>query len=416
MSRKLKILMITPQFRPLVGGYERAAERLSMELAERGHDVTIIAERRDWNWPRREMVGKAKLYRTFCIFKRGFHKLTSLAALAFFLITQGWKFDIWHVHQYGDYAGLAIALSRVFGKSVVLKLTSSGVSGLAVKVADSRLPGFSRFFHRKVDAVCATSDDNYQEALDFGIPANKIHRFGNGIEIDKFVPHSVQSRAELKLRLGLNDRHVALFVGRLHEPKNAIGMVEAWSLALPRLDKSWDLVILGEGPERSKVEAYCRTQKIESRVRLVGYHTNVNEWLGAADLFVLPSWFEGMSNSLLEAMACGLPTVCTAVSGTNELVARIETGIVVPIGDMTAFADAIVEFSKDEPRRIRAGQIARKAIEQQFSLESVTSAYETLYHQLSDRCGNRPADCESCSRPLEITDPPESVSVPHRPL
>lgn len=383
--------MIAPQFRPLVGGYERAAERLSIALAERGHDVTIIAERRDWKWPRRESVGKAKLYRTFCIFKRGLHKLTSLAALAFFLMTQGWRFHIWHVHQYGDYAGLAIALSKIWRRPVVLKLTSSGVSGLSVKVADSRFPRLSKYFHQQVNAVCATSDDNFQEALDFGIPANRIHRFGNGIEIDKFVPQSVQSRAELKSQLGLKERQLVLFVGRLHEPKNVIGMVEAWSLALPKLEETWDLVIVGEGPERSKVNAYCQAQSITDRVHMVGYHTNVSQWLGAADLFVLPSWFEGMSNALLEAMACGLATVSTAVSGTKELVAQTETGIVVPIGDMPAFAAAIVEMAKDEARRKRAGAIARQIIEQRFSLESVTTAYETLYRQLCSGSGTATA-------------------------
>lgn len=375
--------MISPQFRPLIGGYERAAERLAMSLADRGHEVLIVAERRDRKWPKRESVGKAKLRRIWCVFKRGVHKLTSLSSLGRYLLFHGWKFDVWHVHQYGDYAGLTIALSKLYRRPVVLKLTSSGVSGLPVAVVNSRFPKISSYFHRQVDAVCATSEENYREAVEFGIPAERIHRIGNGVDIQKFAPRASLEKEDQKRRLGLANRKIALFVGRLHQPKNAIGIVEAWELALPELDENWDLVIVGEGPERGPVENFCRERGITSRVKLVGHHSNVDEWLSAADLFVLPSWFEGLSNALLEAMACGLSTVSTAVSGSNELVAQSGTGITVPIGDMRAFSKAIVELASDDQRREAGGAIARQIVEQRYSLPAVTLAYDQLYQQLT---------------------------------
>lgn len=123
--------MLSPQYRPLVGGYERAAERLSAALVTRGHQVTVIAERRDPSWPKAEARDGVSLLRLWCAFKPRLHLLTALPRFAIFLLIRGRSFNVWHVHQYGLHASLAVALGKLLGRPVVLKLTSSGDQGLA---------------------------------------------------------------------------------------------------------------------------------------------------------------------------------------------------------------------------------------------------------------------------------------------
>lgn len=374
--------MIAPQFRPLQGGYERAAERLSLALADRGHQVQILAERRERAWPKNELLGKARLKRLWCVYRPRVHKLTSLFSLTSYLLLYGWRFNVWHVHQYGDDAGFTIAVGKLLRRPVVLKITSSGSNGLAARVAESRLPRFMKYFHQRVSAIAALTNETRDEAIAFGIPASRVHVVGNGIDVQSFHPQTAAGRASLKSQLGLEGRKIALFVGRFYEAKNALGLVEAWRLALPRLSADWDLVLLGSGPQQAAIEDFCRQHDIQARVHLPGHQPHVDQWFGAADLFVLPSWYEGLSNALLEAMACGLPTVSTRVSGIPELVEDSHSGIGVPVGDMAAFADAVVQLAGDEEQRKQAGLQAREVALKKFGLESVTSMYESLYERL----------------------------------
>src|SRR6266571_4708787 len=126
----LAVLMISPQFRPLVGGYERAAERLSGALAEAGISVVVITERRDHAWPAVECIDGYKVRRLWCVYRRHLHTISSLLAFARFLLRHGREFDVWHVHQYGFHAALAMALGKVLRRPVVFKLTSSAAMGI----------------------------------------------------------------------------------------------------------------------------------------------------------------------------------------------------------------------------------------------------------------------------------------------
>jgi glycosyltransferase involved in cell wall biosynthesis len=382
MNRKLKILMISPQFRPLVGGYEKAAERLAIALTKKGHQVQIVTERRDRSWPKIEQIGQATLLRLWCIFRPGVHKFSSLFSLFLFLITRGWRFDIWHVHQYGDYAGLAILIGKILRRPVIFKVTSSGSMGLKPVIAQTRLPRINRFLHRRAAGVAALTVQTQIEAIDFGVPAERVHIIGNGVDTDRFHPVDPNTRQQLRNELGLADRRYAIFVGRFCEAKNTMGLVQAWKLALQSLPESWDLIMLGEGSDWQKVFDYCHQNQLQTRVHLVGQQHSVEKWLQIADINILSSWNEGMSNALLEAMACGLPTVATRVSGVAELIENEEAGIGVPIGDMPALGNAILKLALNDPQRKQAGENARRIIEGRYSLASNMTAYERLYFQL----------------------------------
>src|SRR5689334_1532763 len=122
--------MICPQFRPLVGGYELAAERLSGALAGAGLDVLVVAERRDRAWRRAELMDGFEVRRLPCSYRRHLHLISSLFSFACFLLHHGREFDVWHAHQYGFHAALAVGLGKVLRRPVVMKLTSSGPMGI----------------------------------------------------------------------------------------------------------------------------------------------------------------------------------------------------------------------------------------------------------------------------------------------
>ena len=142
----IRVLMISPQFRPLVGGYERAAERLSAALAAAGLRVVVIAERRDRAWPAVECIDGYEVRRLSCSYRRHLHTITSLLSFAGFLLRHGREFDVWHVHQYGFHAALAVALGKVLRRPVVLKLTSSGAMGIEKSHGRRHCRAHSRVF------------------------------------------------------------------------------------------------------------------------------------------------------------------------------------------------------------------------------------------------------------------------------
>lgn len=377
--------MLSPQFRPIVGGYERACERLSIALAAQGHEVTVMAERRSRVWPAHEFFQGVELRRWWCVYQLRLHVLSSLLGFAGLLLWRGRRFDVWHVHQYGLHAALAVVFGGLLGRPVVLKLTSSAHQGLGRTLASSRLAGLMAYLHRRVDAVVALTRETAAEAEAFGIPKERIHGLGNGVDTNLFRPRSEHERQALRGKLGLGGGPVVVFVGRLSHEKNVAGLLLAWSQAQPRSSGHWRLVVVGEGPLRGDLDILSNQLQVGPGVKFVGQQSNVVEWLGASDIYVLSSFNEGLSNTLLEAMATGLPVVITHVSGSTELVQETGSGWVVDIEDMAGFANALLALMASEDSRRVMGIKARQVIEQRYGIGHVAAEHAMIYAGLVAR-------------------------------
>jgi glycosyltransferase involved in cell wall biosynthesis len=142
-------------------------------------------------------------------------------------------------------------------------------------------------------------------------------------------------------------------------------------------------LLVGDGPERAALEKQVQSLGLEARVTFAGSHADIRPFLEAADLFVLPSEAEGISNALLEAMSAGITCLATPVGGSSEVLDRGQCGVLLPLNDPFAWGQAFVELGNDLQRRELLGAAARQRILSHYDFSVVGAQYETLYQQMS---------------------------------
>jgi len=208
-----------------------------------------------------------------------------------------------------------------------------------------------------------------------GLPPRKLVLIPNGVELPR-AP--LASRQEVRIEVGLPlDAPVAGAVSRLDPVKGVRFLIQA----LTRLG-GVHLAIAGDGPERAALEALAERLGVAGRVHWLGQRGDVQRLLLAFDLFVQPSLHEGLPNTVLEAMAAGLPVVATGVGGTPEAVVDGVTGLLVRPGDPEPLARAISRLLDDPAARQTMGQAGRERVVQHFTVERMVAQTETLYEQL----------------------------------
>jgi sugar transferase (PEP-CTERM/EpsH1 system associated) len=212
---------------------------------------------------------------------------------------------------------------------------------------------------------------------DVSVNPAKIQRIYNGVDTSHYAPGD---RAEIRTALGVRvDAPVVGTVGRLDPVKDQAGLLEAF--ARLRTNDSV-LLVVGDGPCRADLHSRAATLGIGDRVRFLGARKDVAHVLRAMDVFVLPSIAEGISNTILEAMATGLPVVATRVGGNPELVSPTVTGELVPRQRPGALADAIDGYLENPARRLAHGTQARTRALDAFGLNTMRDAYADLYDEL----------------------------------
>jgi glycosyltransferase involved in cell wall biosynthesis len=150
----------------------------------------------------------------------------------------------------------------------------------------------------------------------------------------------------------------------------------------PELKETLRLVMIGDGPLKEQAQVLLQQAGVSDLAWMPGERNDVPAILRGLDCFVLPSLAEGISNTILEAMATGLPVIATDVGGNGELVSAGQTGKLVPAGDVEAMARSIVEYACDQEQARRAGQAGRVAVEGRFSLAAMVRQYQGLYDRL----------------------------------
>jgi glycosyltransferase involved in cell wall biosynthesis len=270
-------------------------------------------------------------------------------------------------------------------RPVVLKLTSSAAMGIERAMGGGIVGRTLRFFHLRVSACLAVSEETREEAIRFGIPVQRIHLVPTGLDGRQFHPASREERSAARCALGLDCEQLALYVGRLSAEKNPVGLLEAWAAVDTKAREGALLALVGDGPEWDQVHARAQTPNLTGSVHLAGQRSDVANWYRAADLYVISSHIEGLSMSMIEALASGLPVISTRVSGSSILVESPAAGLLVDVGNVGELAGAMEGLLKDESIRTRLGENARLMFESRFSLETLSKKMILLYEGLRDR-------------------------------
>ena len=218
------------------------------------------------------------------------------------------------------------------------------------------------------------------------VPTARVAQIYNGVDTERFHPSA--GRREPISGSPFNsavDCLVVGTVGRMQTIKAQPLLVHAFVVALqrrPELRHSLRLVLVGDGPLRAECESLLARAGLTDLAWFAGERADVPNVMRGLDIFALPSLVEGISNTILEAMASGLPVLATNVGGNADLVAAGETGLLVPAGDVGSMADAMLRLAAD-PRCVRAfGQAGRQRALTHFSLESMISSYEAVYRDV----------------------------------
>jgi len=293
------------------------------------------------------------------------------------LIKSG-RFDFVHCHQYSPYT---YGWFAHWGTGAKVVFTEHGRFHPDQHRKKARLinPIIALTSHRLVAISAATRDALIEYEY---MPASKITVIYNGI-----TPLAAEEdrKRELLTELGIKSGEVVIgTVARLDAVKNQPMMLQA-TRALIDQGYKVRLLLVGDGPERANLEAKTQQLDLNNAVIFTGFQSKPADYLSLMDIFLLPSFTEGTSMTLLEAMSLGIPTVATRVGGTPEIVKDKETGFLVESDDLPAFTSAIKSLLDQPADRKKMDSAAKIRFGQKFSVEQMVNQYQECYRVNSAR-------------------------------
>jgi len=261
-----------------------------------------------------------------------------------------------------------------------------GLEAGAAEREPRRRVWFRRLAYHLADRVFSVS---YQlrdlHAGRTGFDPGRIAVIHNGVDRQRFCP-SPTARRMVREEFGITpDMFCIGCVGNLFPVKGHMTALEGIE-GLASKTANWRLLLIGEGPEREKLETFVAAHPDwKHRVQFLGTSHRVPELLQAMDAYVLPSIAEGISNSLLEAMASGVPVVATVTGGNPEVVIDGESGLLFPVGDAGRLSAHLLRLYDDKALREQLTERALRRVREEFSLDSMVDRYAQLYESLQRR-------------------------------
>jgi len=369
MSRQIRVLHVIHTFTE--GGMENGVVNIINHSPDHlVHELCVLAREGDFmNRFQRPVV---------------VHRMKKRDGNDFRMILQLWdlfrsrNIDVIHTRNWAAFDGVIAAC--LTAKPVLIHgehgRAMSDASGLVYR--HNLIRRMLAFRARKFVAV---SKDLYKWLKEIvHIPVGKLALIPNGVDTERFYAgRDAQFRAELGIG---QDEFVVGTIGRLDRIKNHEGLIDAVRLHNEQYRKV-RLVIVGDGPERSKIEKHARMAALKPEPLLLGYRRDVERFYRMFDVFVLNSFGEGMSNTLLEAMASRLPIICTNVGDNAELVADRQRGTVIEPGNVTALADAIAQYVQRPDRSVVYADSAQRFAAENFSLRQMVNKYVAMYESVA---------------------------------
>lgn len=376
-----RVLMVVKRSSGL-GGMQVQAGRVSVRLLEMGVPVSLLT--------RAQNPGDPPAYWTERVTR---HDLPDRGQLSFargvyhFLTQRAAEYDVVHLHGFGPETFAAMAARGRTRRPLIVKPSTAGPGTKLNAYARwfRALPAPARQVWQQVDAWASISGETRADLERMGVPPERIADIPNGVDTRRHHPLEATERAALRAELGIAPEEVLVCcAARLAPHKRVDLLIHAFSGILESAPTA-RLWIAGYGEERERLESLRESLPGGDRVRLLGKvrFDEICRIMQAADLFALLSRWEGLSNALLEAMACGLPSVVSDVSGMSDVVQHQTSGLVVPPDDELAAREAMATLAADPALRTRLGAEAARTVTKQYSLDLTCERLIGLYRHLT---------------------------------
>lgn len=382
------VLMVVGAYYPEISGGGLQCRTLVQALKEHVR-FTVLATTRDALLPPFEEIDGVPVYRVFVDPRSAVGKARALARLVRLYLGLRDRFEVVHLHGFSRKSIPLVWLARWTGKRTIYKMTSLGAD-------DTTTVGrgwLATLILRKIDRVVSVSSELARQYHRAGLPSGRLSFIPNGVDVDRFHPVAPGERPRLRTRLGLRPEvPLTAFIGFFSRDKAPDLLVEAWCRVRREAAPPPSLLLIGSTDPGhvevdpalvARVRERIRAEGAEGHVRFVEETHDVPSFLQASDIFVLPSFREGLPNALLEAMASGLPVIASDLPGiTDVLVEPGLTGFLVPPGDLDALTAALRMLLGDPALRAQMGARARALVQEQFSINNVARLTLRLYEEL----------------------------------
>ena len=398
-----RVVILTPYFRPIVGGVESNAERLTRYFSSIGFRVTVLTKRLTRDLPDFEPLDSAGVVR---IGPRGPRspggKWWMLPAVTSWLVKHRDDYDVVSSIDCRGVGLGALAARLVTHHPVIAQPQTTGVLapdgtqgrfGSALKMALGSL-------YSRADAIACIARTIEREALSRHIPRDRVHYLPNAIDMTRFRPPTAEEHATARRRLAITDDVMAcVFVGRLSREKGVMDLLEAWRLlgagAAGPIDSRATACrarLIVAGPDMdghawdvgAEARAFVTRHGMQESVQFIGPTDDVPALMHAADVVVQPSHFEALGLSAVEALACGVPVVACAVGGLVDFVVDDVNGRTCPPHRPDELAACLKSVIGEPGRRARLAGAARSSVERQYDEQVVFSQFAALVRALAD--------------------------------
>lgn len=286
------------------------------------------------------------------------------------------KLDVLHVHYAIPHAISAYLAKQILaGQSLRFITTLHGTDITLVGRDESYLP-ITKFGIEKSDGVTAVSRWLKEETAKNFATEKEIEVIPNFVDPSRFKRHD----SDICRMLGAGGEKLICHVSNFRPVKRIMDVMQVFARVARKIPSR--LIMVGDGPDRSKAEAFCRDRRLRDRVFFLGNVPNIEELLGASDLFLLPSDTESFGMAALEALASEVPVIATSAGGLPELIIDAENGYLLPVGDIDAMADRAMEILSDDALRKRMGIAGRELAVERFNVAKVVPCYRQFYERI----------------------------------
>ncbi|MGA1844478.1 MAG: glycosyltransferase family 4 protein [bacterium] len=379
----LRICMAIDYYHPVVGGSEIQARRLAERLCSLGLKIVVVT-RRCPDASGTDSHGGVVVHRLPVFGRERIASVGFVARLFPFLLRRRHAFDVIHCHLATSTALACLAAGMLTATPVVVKLGGSGRIGDVGASLSTRLGRMKLYGLRKgLCSFIAPTRQIARELMDIGVRSQRITIIPNGVDTQYLSPLKREKKEAVKRARGLDGLNLALCLGRLDPHKGIPLLIDAWSKVREH-NSDWRLWIIGSGPLEGVIRNLIHKKGVAQGITLISRVSpdRVKEYLDLGDLLVHPSRYEGLSNAILEGMACGLPVIASRIPGNQELIEDGNNGLLFDPADAGDLARCLKASFANEKERIRWGANGRRWVVEHMDLDLVAHMHIDLYYRL----------------------------------